>query len=877
MANLTASLNTALEGRYLVERELGEGGMATVYLAEDVRHNRKVALKVLKPELAAVVGGERFLTEIETTARLQHPNILPLFDSGEADSFLFYVMPYVEGESLRDRLDLEKQLQVDEAVRIATEVAEALHSAHEHGVVHRDIKPANIMVSQGRPLVADFGIAIALSAAGGHRLTETGLSLGTPHYMSPEQATGDQVIGPASDIYSLGCVLYEMLVGEPPYTGSTAQAILGRVITSDPESVTSQRRAVPPHVDAVVAKALEKLPADRFASALDFARALGDEGFRHGANAESAVASGRSRVLALAGWGVAAVLGGLMLTSALDTGSPPPVRRLSLATLEEDGPNEWLSLTPDGSALVMSEEEVRTGRSLFVRRLDDLVRTPVLGSEDAIDPAVSPDGQMVAFGTPNGLYLAPLAGGSVRTLVAEGSACCVRWGDDGYVYYSLAEFDVYRVRSAGGDPELVLEGDSDQGQSFVYYQPLAGGDRAVFNVLGDPHRIEMMDVTSGERAVLTEGVRPVLTETGHLVFAREGGGLFAASLDVENMELAGSPVLLVEGIGVRTGGWDPFFTLSTSGDLAYWTSGGVTRDVRELIWVDRTGAATPVDTTWTGEFESVEISPSGARAAVTVGDITNTEIWIKELDGGPARRLTNYQGMNRRPVWSPDGTALAFISDRSGRRAVYTVPVDGIGTPELLLEHEGEDVDEVFWSPDGDWLIYRTGTSPGARDVYARRLRPDTVTIAISAQPDVDERAPALSPDGRWVAYLSDQTGQDEIWVRPFPDVDLGSRQVSVDVGFEPVWAKSGDELFFRSRAGFTSVAVHDGQDFSMGGPQRLFSNNVSMMNTAHRAYAFDDRSNRFLMIRNLHREETPAELILVQNFIEEVKSRLGG
>ena len=221
-------LTAALSDRYRLERELGEGGMATVYLARDERHNRRVALKVLKPELAAVVGAERFLAEIETTANLQHPHILPLFDSGQADSFLFYVMPFVDGETLADRIAREKQLPVDEALGIATSVCNALQVAHDAGIVHRDIKPGNILLSRGEPLVADFGIALAVGA-GGTRLTETGLSVGTPYYMSPEQATGDQRIGPAADIYAVACVLFEMLVGEPPYLGNTAQAVLGKM------------------------------------------------------------------------------------------------------------------------------------------------------------------------------------------------------------------------------------------------------------------------------------------------------------------------------------------------------------------------------------------------------------------------------------------------------------------------------------------------------------------------------------------------------------------------------------------------------------------------------------------------------------------------
>ena len=279
MSDPITRLNAALEGCYRIERKLGEGGMAIVYLADDIKHERKVALKVLKSELAAVVGAERFLAEIKTTANLQHPHILPLFDSGEAGGFLFYAMPYVEGESLRDRLEREKQLPLDEAIRIATDVAEALQSAHEQGVIHRDIKPANILLSGGRPLVADFGIALAVSAAGGGRLTETGLSLGTPYYMSPEQAAADREPSPASDVYSLGCVLYEMLVGDPPFTASSAQAVLAKILTGEAPAPSETRSSIPSNVDAAIRRALEKLPADRLSSARDFARALADPGY----------------------------------------------------------------------------------------------------------------------------------------------------------------------------------------------------------------------------------------------------------------------------------------------------------------------------------------------------------------------------------------------------------------------------------------------------------------------------------------------------------------------------------------------------------------------------------------------------------------------
>src|SRR5436853_6743271 len=273
--DLIAHLNAALSGRYIVERELGAGGMATVFLANDVRHDRKVAIKVLKPELAAVLGAERFVVEIKTTAALQHPHILPLFDSGEAGGFLFYVMPYVKGESIREKLNRETQFGVDEAIRIAREVADALDYAHRNGVIHRDIKPENILLHAGRAMVMDFGIALAVSAAAGGRMTETGLSLGTPHYMSPEQATAEKEITPRSDVYSLASVLYEMLSGQPPHVGSSAQQIIMRIITETAEPATKYRKAVAPNVAAAVAKSLEKLPADRFDSARAFSDALG--------------------------------------------------------------------------------------------------------------------------------------------------------------------------------------------------------------------------------------------------------------------------------------------------------------------------------------------------------------------------------------------------------------------------------------------------------------------------------------------------------------------------------------------------------------------------------------------------------------------------
>jgi tRNA A-37 threonylcarbamoyl transferase component Bud32 len=350
MTDPRTRLAAALADRYRLERELGQGGMATVYLAEDLKHHRRVAIKVLKPELAAVLGAERFVQEIQTTAQLQHLHILPLFDSGQADGFLYYVMPYIEGETLRDTLDRETQLGIDEAVRIATEVADALDYAHRHGVIHRDIKPENILLHDGRPLVADFGIALAVREAGGQRLTETGLSLGTPQYMSPEQATGDRQLDARSDVYSLGAVLYEMLAGEPPVTGPNAQAMIAKLITERPTRLRVVRDTVSGAIDAAVARALAKTPADRFPTAAAFARALAAPG---AVAAAAAAPSHRRWALVIGGVVVLAVAGGGYLAFRRPAA---PVREGALRTrLTNSGRAYDAQLSPDGAFVLYLE------------------------------------------------------------------------------------------------------------------------------------------------------------------------------------------------------------------------------------------------------------------------------------------------------------------------------------------------------------------------------------------------------------------------------------------------------------------------------------------------------------------------------------------
>ncbi|HWG32896.1 MAG TPA: protein kinase, partial [Gemmatimonadaceae bacterium] len=403
MTEIDERLRTALADRYRIERELGAGGMATVYLAEDLKHHRKVAIKVLHAELSAILGPERFLKEIELTANLQHPHILPLFDSGSADGLLYYVMPYVEGETLRHRLDREHQLPIADAIRIASEVADALEYAHKRGVVHRDIKPENILLRDGRALVADFGIALAVEQAGGQRMTQTGLSLGTPQYMSPEQAMGERNVDARTDMYALGAVTYEMLVGEPPFTGPTTQAIIARVITEEPRGLVAQRRSIPEPVEAAVLTALEKLPADRFGSAAEFARDLQADAPVRRTGSRVRHAPGRAIrvpfILALLAASIVVAAVAFFAGRRTATGALP-VTSFGRATKVTWDPGLEIApaLSPDGRSVAYASGNMASMR-IFVRQVSG-GRALAL-TDDSLDvqtdPQWSPDGTRILF------------------------------------------------------------------------------------------------------------------------------------------------------------------------------------------------------------------------------------------------------------------------------------------------------------------------------------------------------------------------------------------------------------------------------------------------------------------------------------------------
>ncbi len=891
MPEITAKLSTALADRYRIERHLGEGGMATVYLAEDLKHKRKVAVKVLRPELAAVLGAERFVQEITTTANLQHPHILPLFDSGEADGFLYYVMPYIEGETLRDKLNRETQLGIDEAVSITIAIAEALDAAHQQGVIHRDIKPENILLHNDLPMVADFGIALAVSAAAGGRMTETGLSLGTPHYMSPEQATAEKDLTARSDVYSLGCMLYEMLTGEPPHTGASAQAIVMKIVTDDARPVTELRKSVPPHVAAATAKSLEKLAADRFATAKGFAEALTNQAFALPATQAAAVAgarpSGPWNRVSIVATAVAVILTVMTLWSWLRV--PPevsqPVTRVSVLIPEEqsfDGAGRF-DISRDGSLMVY-EGRGEGVDQLWARRWDALDATPIRDTDGANRPAISPDDREVAFNIAGSIRVVPLQGGVSRTLATDSVNCCVRWSPDGvWLYFYDIARGLSRVPAAGGPIEVVTQVDTAAGDVFnAFIEILPGGKAAVYQANGvSGLRLLALDLAAGEVKELSPGVFPRYS-SGYLLFGTpDGTTLMAAPFDVEKLEFTGSATPVAEGLRTPAGG-NTYFAVSQTGRLIY-AAGSATERSYEVVWVTREGQVTAVDPDWTfdpgGNNRGVSLSPDGTQLAVSILGDVNEDIWIKQLPRGPSTRITFHDAQDVRPRWTPRGDAVTFLSEREGRASVFVKRASGTGVAELLLTHEFQ-LWEALFSPDGEWLVARTGgqqQGAGGRDVWAIRAGVDTLPIPLVIT-DFDEKAIALSPDGRWLAYESDETERNEVYVRPFPDVDEGKWTVSIAGGVMPVWAHSGRELFYVNADGeMVAAQVQTGSDFAVTDRSVLFALDPALLFRQNEQYAMYDVApddERFLMLRAVSFQEAGPELILVENFFEELKTK---
>ncbi len=863
MADQLERLSAALSERYVIERELGAGGMATVYLAQDIKHDRKVAVKVLRPELAAVIGADRFLSEIKTTANLQHPHILPLHDSGNIDGILFYVMPFIDGESLRDRLNTEHQLPVNECVKLATEVAGALDYAHRHGVVHRDIKPENILLHDGRALVADFGIALAVSTAGS-RMTETGMSLGTPHYMSPEQAMGEREITPRSDVYALGCVTYEMLVGEPPFNGPTAQAIVARVMTEEPRGLMVQRKSIPPHVEMAVHTALSKLPADRFGSTAEFAAALNDP--TRATTVMHAAAPFRKK-----DWRNAAVIGvaALVLGTALGmllrrpSVTANPVVRV-LMTLPDSGgvtavDNISIAISPDGKRIAYVGPS-KAGRMLWVREMNQFEGTPLPGTEGATAPFFSPDGNRIAFFTgasdrQSSILVTPATGGMIRTVLTDSAAAFGgSWGSDGNIYFVSNRSGVARVSENGGAFVQVTLPDSLRNeQEHDFPDVLPGAKGAIVQIWKgsiNENEIGAVSFGTGKATVIAKGTFAKLLPPDKLLFGTAEGRVFSVAFDVKKMVATSQPVQVLDQVRTDASNGTVQFAVSESGTLVYVPGGAIAANV---VWVSRDGVGTAVDSTWKGNFVGLALSPDAGRIALSIVGNDGSSVWVKRLPNGALTRLT-LKGSSDRPTWTPDGQSVAYLGTREGKRNGWMRRADG-SSEERPVNKKTPQLDEISFPPTGLLTIFRTlGTSTGTRKLLFA-TSPDSAPKPL-VHTDFDNYSPAVSPNGKWLAYTSNESHQAEVYVRPFPAVDSARWTISVSGGQEPRWSRSGREIFFRTSGGdMMAASVAPGNAFQASTPVKLFSSTQMVTDPFHNGYDVG-ADGRFLMIR---KSEKPA------------------
>ncbi len=845
MTTIHSAFADALGGRYQLERELGRGGMATVYLAQDTRHHRRVAIKVLHPELSAVLGSDRFLKEIELTANLQHPHILPLFDSGEAGGLLYYVMPYVEGESLRSRLLRERQLPVAAAVRIATDVADALAYAHRHGVIHRDIKPENILLHDDRPIVADFGIALAVQHSGGERMTQTGLSLGTPQYMAPEQATGERGVDLRADLYALGAVTYEMLAGEPPYTGPTAQAVVARMLSEEPPSLTARRRSVPEHVEATVLTALEKLPADRFAGAAEFAAALS------GASPTRAVAprvTAAERRRARWRWAAAAVA--LVLAGAAaatlwtrPTRLPVPSRSAWLEIVPPGGMDEMLGenllLSPDGSRYVFARG--RTGAfdsRLVLRRLDDTTEIELEGTARTVQATWSPDSRSIAFlrGSPLGprtLLVLPLDGRPPVEVVDSASGLGPWLADDTIVYTRRGV--LMGVSVQGGAPRVVRAPDSSGVPSQFRSAAALPGRRLLVTILTpsiDEWKIGVVSLDGGELRVLAKGVSARYVRPDFVLVVQQDGRLLAAPFDTLAGALTGPLRPVLDGVDLGSTG-SAKLSVADDGTLLYQggTSGGV------LVAVRRDGTER-VLTQEVRNYNDLAVSPDGRWLATGINGL----LWSLDLRRGILNRLTpgaevGAGGLALFPVWRPDGRSVAYVVMGD---TMKSVPAEG-GEASVFAVTRGWHGSS--WSPDGRFLV----SAVGSGDLRTLDLRTGTITDFLVSP--FTEQAPAFSSDARWVAYVSDESGRPEVYVRRFPDGG-GRTRISVDGGSEPAWSTTGAEIFYRGPGGFMAASVEVGDELVVRRLERLFDDSHYQSSLRHREYAVLPGDSAFVFIR---------------------------
>jgi serine/threonine-protein kinase len=846
-------LSTALADRYRLERELGAGGMATVYLAEDLKHRRKVAIKVLKPDLAAVLGAERFITEIKTTAALQHPHILPLFDSGESDGFLWYAMPFIDGETLRGKLDRETQLGIEESVRIASDVASALHYAHEHGVIHRDIKPENILLHDGRPMVADFGIALAVSAAAGGRMTETGLSLGTPHYMSPEQATAEKEITARSDVYSLGSVLYEMLTGEPPHMGNSAQQIIMKIITEDAAPVTRLRKAVPLNVAATVAKSLEKLPADRFVSARAFAEALGNPAFASTSSVPVASMPGTRRAGILVLGLAATALGVLAAAGWMRSLELPPTGLFDFG-LQGISALGQVEISGDGSTFVLPGVGPNGQVGIFVRGVDSRMFTAIPGTEDVQSVALpSDDGSAVLYTTERGSIISVTRAGNKRTIRGGEPGVAVRihdWGADGTVLFSTDK-GLFRHTESGDE---TIDSSSAR-QRYGHASLLHDGGI----LIGGAGGLRVIEADGSVTTVMDEPADGVYLDNGWLLINQQDV-LSAAPFSLKKRQLD-SRALVEVASGLQTG-FPKVFSASRTGTIVL--ALGAIEMVNVLELVDPSGSRRLLT--------AAEVGRSGPRFDATGAWLSYSrrdgngapQLWMRNVEGenDDETQLT-FEGRNQggSAVWSPRGGRLIFASERDGSDGtdLYLLSVDSPGTEKQVLSLPG-DQRPLQWLPGNQILVYSVDSSTVRGILLTLSLESGVLDTFPELPGGPDSRGitnwgAMVSSDGL-IAFRSEFSGNTAFWVREFPEPS-GRYLVSATAGFNPAWSPDGATLYSWVRTVGPDSLIAVSVDRTAG---VRFSNRRVVHVSEYRGWALHPDGRRFVVTNPATVSETAGQ-----------------
>jgi len=824
-------IKSALAERYAVEQEIGSGGMATVYLAEDLKHHRNVAVKVLRPELAAVIGAERFLKEIEVTANLQHPHILQLYDSGrvaESQSgreLLYYVMPFVEGESLRDKLNRERQLSVDESVRIAKGVAGALDYAHRHDVIHRDIKPENILLHDGQPVVADFGVALAVSAAAGTRLTETGLSVGTPHYMSPEQASADRELDGRTDVYSLGATLYEMLVGQPPFIASSAQAVVAKILTETPKLVSAERPTIPSSVEATIQKALQKLPADRFATAADLGEALVDPSFTvplaEKGGETPAAAHGPWNRLSISLFAVAVPLTLALLWALSRLGAAGStageVTRLSIP-----GPpgmsllfpqDEGFAISLDGQTVVYRHPRDDGTTELRVRHLGSFESQALRGTIGATTPFFSPDGEWIGFHADGAIRRAALAGGAPQIIAELPRIWNVRWMSNDTLYFSMHAppslrnrwrtphnvwHSMWKLAVTGGEPvplkpDLIVPG---QHEYHLYPEPLPGGRAIVYTrSTAQEFDVRILSLDTGEDRLLVSAASAArYLPSGYLLYGFEGD-LYARPFDTRRREFTGPAILVATGLA-QLNAW-MWYGASAEGTLVFLPGGRIERE-NAWYWLEPGSSDAPVEIPHTrGVTNSASIGPQGRRLLYTRYEGPNHYAFVRDLTSGIERRVSLEEGNAWGPLWLDDGEQIVYGQNLATGARLYLAYADGRQAPERLME--AEFVQATNHILGSDRILFQEDTPDGLRDIWELNLTTRERRLIVGGP--ADQIHGVTSPDSRWIAYASDETDRWEVYIRAIDDAAT-PLQISKGGGLAPLWSSNGERLFYLSATG---------------------------------------------------------------------------